>query len=225
MTRLLVLVVLLVPAAVLAQGAPPPASSPPPVYGPAPGAPGAPGAPAAAGVGQIWLGGTGELLTGGDADVSLMGMSQSVSLSTAYAVNGLFEYQVSDLVAIGLMPRYAFGIKGSQTTSSDSLKMLDLRGRISLGQQLQPQLRGYGFGAVGYSIVYPPSTSTDQTTANGITLTIGAGVSYAINPNLRLVFEGGYELGLQSITEAGVTADFHLKYLELGAGLQALIGG
>ena len=191
------------------------------------GGPPPPGAPGAvAGPGTTWLGGSLELNVAGNASFpDGMGGTASVDLNSAFALNGLIEYQMSDVLSVGLMPRYVMGIKGSASTSNDSDSMLDLRARVSAGTMVAPQIRGYGFGCLGYSIIYPPSSAMTNETANGLTLTFGAGAAYFVNPRTRLFFEGGYELGFQSISSMGQSADFKLNFLELGAGVQVAIGG
>lgn len=224
MKRLFVLLIVLCPALALAQAPPPP--PPPGGGGPMGGAP-PPGAPGAvAGPGTTWLGGSLELnVAGGATFPDGAGGTASVDLDSAFALNGLIEYQMSDVLSVGLMPRYVFGIKGSGSTSSDSDSMLDLRARASAGTMVAPQMRAYGFGCLGYSIIYPPASAMSNETANGLTLTFGAGAQYYVNPRTRLFFEGGYELGFQSVSANGQSADFKINYLELGAGVQVAIGG
>jgi hypothetical protein len=61
--------------------------------------------------------------------------------------------------------------------------------------------------------------------ASGPTITGGAGASYMVNPRLRAFAELGYEYGFQSVSEMGTSQDLHVKYLEIGVGLQAALGG
>src|SRR5690349_19126547 len=118
MKRLLVLLIILCPALAIAQAPPPP----PPPGGPMGGAggPPPPGAPGMVpGVGTTWIGGGLELNTsGGFSDSAGMGMTVNGDLTSTLALNGLFEYQVSDVLAIGLAPRYLFGFHASNAQNN-----------------------------------------------------------------------------------------------------------
>jgi hypothetical protein len=152
-----------------------------------------------------------------------LGGTASLDFDTAYALNAVIEYQLGDVFAVGVMPRYVFGVIASGA-SGDSDTALDLRVRVSAGTNVAPRARVYGFGAVGYSIIYPPSTAMSAN-ATGLTVTGGAGASYAVNPRMRAFAEIGYEYGFQSVSENGSSSDFNVKYLEIGVGLQAALGG
>jgi hypothetical protein len=226
MTKLKLLLasaLLSIPALASAQTAPDAATPAPAATAPAATAT----ASAAPGVGAIWLGGGLEVNTAGSAGVSSLGSSgdMSIDMTSPVALNAVAEYQVTDAIAVGVMPRYVFGFKPTDSQTSDTISMLDLRARVAAGGEVAPQLRLYGFGALGYAIVYPPSNATDQTTASGATFTFGGGANYAFTPTVRAYAELGYEFGLQSISENGASSDVHLSFLELGAGLQVAIGG
>jgi hypothetical protein len=56
-------------------------------------------------------------------------------------------------------------------------------------------------------------------------VTLGAGGTYPLNSTLRLVVEGGYELGFQGTTVLmGQAVDYKVKIFELGVGLQFTTG-
>jgi len=219
MKRLALLLVLVLPAVAYAQGAPPPPPPPPPGGGA-----GGPVGPAP-GPGTVWVGGSfGILPSGSFNEDDGMGSTVSSDLAMAYALNAIVEYQLSPLISIGLNPRYVFNVIPSDATG-DAASMLDLRARVSAGQDVAPQIRVYGFAAVGWSIIYPPSSAMSSVNSSGPTATGGAGVSYAVNPRLRMFGEGGYEVGFQSISQNGVSVDAKAQYLELNVGIQAAFGG
>jgi hypothetical protein len=110
-------------------------------------------------VGSLWFGGTLEFVGGGSLEEASMGQSVNYDLNSTWAINALLEYQASDVIAIGLMPRYVFGSRVSvDSNTGDDSTMLDLRARVSAGGMIAPLVRAYGFGALGYSIIYAPSS-------------------------------------------------------------------
>ena len=221
MTRLALLFVLAMSAAAHAQGAPPP---PPPAPPPA----GGPTAVAAGpGAGTFWIGGSFGFLPKGTFDTGTTG-GESISgdLATAYSLDAIAEYQLTSLIAVGVMPRYVMNVIASNAPSgSDSSAMLDLRARVSVGVPVSPLIRVYGFGTVGYSIIYPPSNAMTTDNSSGLTVGGGAGAAYRLNPRLRAFGEIGYEVGFQSVSDNGMTTDAKAQFLEVNVGFQAAFGG
>ena len=93
--------------------------------------------------------------------------------------------------------------------------MLAGRSRDQAYTRAYSQLRLYGLGAIGYAKFSGWMLSSSDSDS-GMTLSLGAGGAYAINPTLRLYLEAVYELGFEK--ENG--DDVKLKWLELSAGLQ-----
>jgi opacity protein-like surface antigen len=146
----------------------------------------------------------------------------SPSLDTGFGLMANVDYQVNDLFTVRLMPRYVFNVKFSNL-AGDSGHAYDLRAGGTIGKDVAPAMRAYGLLALGYfSASF--ATSTMIPDASGATLTFGAGLTYALQRNVRLYVEGGYEYGFQSIKVAGMNTDFHFKGLELGVGIQAAFG-
>lgn len=230
MTRLLVLLTLAVPALSYAQPAPPPpAGGPPaPAVAPMPVPAGAPvmmmPPPQASPVGSTWIGVDATLMFGGKVDESAQGMSATVDLDTAYAFGGTLDYQVSDLISIRLMPQYILNIKAPSDSNSETA--YDLRGGLTIGGDVAPQVRVYGLGAVGYSSVsFPSQNGASVPDGTGVSVTAGVGMAYAVSPTTRFTVEGTYEEAFDSTSFMGVNLDFKPHYLQLGAGVQFMIGG
>lgn len=236
MKRLLVFLTLALPALSYAQPAPPPPAGGPPA--PAPMAPAPAAAPAAAPmgapmmmppppqaspVGSTWVGFGATLMFGGKVDESAMGMSASGDLATAYSFVGTLDYQASSLISIRLMPQYILNIKGP--SDNDSATAYDLRGGLTVGGDVAPQVRVYGLGAVGYnSISFPSSNGMSIPDGTGISVTAGIGLVYAMSPTARFTVEGTYEEAFDSVSQGGLSVDFKPHYLQLGAGVQFMIG-
>jgi hypothetical protein len=218
MKRFFFVLILAVPAVVAAQGAPPP---PPPTGGGA----AAPGIVSTSPPGSTWLGGGIELSAIGSASQpNGMGGTTSVDLDSAFAFMANVDYQLNDLISLRAMPRYIVGIKQSGF-SGDSASAFDLRVGGTVGRDVAPPIRVYGLAALGYSSVsFPSQAGVNIPNASGPTVTIGGGGLYALNPTTRLYAELAYEWGFESRSLNGISADFHVGWLELGAGVQVAIG-
>jgi hypothetical protein len=185
---------------------------------------GATGGPATSPVGSTWLGGGIELTAAGSVSGTVMGASGSADLDSAFAFMANVDYQLNDLISLRAMPRYIINIKQSGAMG-DSLSALDLRVGGTAGKDMAPQIRAYGLAALGYSSVsFPSMPGVTSPSASGLTLTFGAGGAYTINPTTRVYAELSYEFGFESVSGNGFSGDYHLNWLELGAGVQVAIG-
>lgn len=220
----LTLAVAVVPSLAYGQGEPPP--PPPPMGGGGPTGPAGPGATAPAQAGQVWLGGALELTGAGSVSGSDgMGGTASIDLDSAFGVMGTFDYQVNEMITLRAMPRYITNIKPSGDTGGDSASAFDLRGGGTVGKEVSPGTRLYGIGALGYAQVsFPSSGGSSIPDATGLTVSVGGGASYAMNPKLRLVVELVYELGFESVSANGASADFKVNWLEFAGGIQFALG-
>lgn len=173
--------------------------------------------------GTIWLGGA--LQVASPSSDGLNGQNKS-DFDMAYGVMATGDYQVNDIFTVRAMPRYVMSIKPSQMGgggSSDSSSAYDLRAGATAGKDVTPKIRLYGLGALGYSSISFPS-STQLPGASGLTVTVGAGGTYMINPKLRVYAEAAYEAGFQSMSAMGQSADYKMNFLDIGAGVQLAVG-
>lgn len=172
-----------------------------------------------------------ELLPSGTIEGTFGNFSSSASADTAYGVGLTFENQINDLISVGLAPRFLFNVI-AKNDSGDASTQLDVRARIAAGHTLIPKLRLYGFGEPGYSVIFPPKNNNGDTVhPNGFVIAAGGGLSFAVTPTVRAMFEVGYQWGFQSWSSSTtvlgtvVTAsgDYKDSYLSLGFGLAAAI--
>jgi hypothetical protein len=171
--------------------------------------------------GQIWVGAAAQLAS--PSSDGIQGQSK-VDFDAAYALMATADYQLNNLISLRAMPRYVLHLKDAQ--SMDSSSAYDLRVGATVGKDVMPKIRAYGLAALGYSsISFASQGGGSSQSASGATLTIGAGGTYAIGPKMRLYAEAAYELGFQSISEGGQTADYKVNFLDFGAGLQIAVGG
>jgi len=175
--------------------------------------------------GTIWIGGAAQVAA--PSSDGLNGMNKT-DFDMAYALMATADYQVNDIFTVRAMPRYVMGLKASQSGgggggNSDSSSAYDVRAGATAGKDVTPKIRIYGLGALGYSSISFPS-STQLPSASGLTVTIGGGGTYMINPKLRLYAEASYEAGFQSMSAMGQSADYKMNFLDLGAGVQMALG-
>jgi len=149
---------------------------------------------------KMWVGGHLGLSPIGSIKADAEGMSTSTDPATAFELGARFEYQVSPRVSIGLAPTILFGVKGKD--ENDSASQLDLPLRVTVGGEVAPKIRIYGFAGPGYSILFPPSRGTGDTQhPSGFMIGFGGGVGYRIAPKLTLAGELGYQFRFLSQTE------------------------
>jgi hypothetical protein len=183
-------------------------------------------APAA--VGAVWIGAGVGIVGGAGVVATRGGQPANFELSTGVALHATFDYQLTSYLAVGAMPRFVFGTEAKGT--DDSFRMLDVLARVTLGAPLVKHVRVYGFGAFGYSIIFPPSPSptypNDPTRPTGPTFTVGAGATYALQRDLRLFGELGYDFGYQAFARSGHPfEDFHVHFYSGSVGVAMAFGG
>lgn len=148
---------------------------------------------------KLWLGGHLGLSPFGTLKAEAMGMSASFDAATAFEIGGRLEYQVAPLVSIGIAPALLFGVK--EKDASDSSSQLDLPLRITVGGEVAPKVRLYGFGAPGYTILFPPSDSQGNTMhPSGFMIGFGGGAAFRLAPKFTLAGELGYQFRFLSET-------------------------
>jgi hypothetical protein len=167
--------------------------------------------------GTLWLGGAIGIASPSSDGLNGQG---KMSFDMAYAIDASADYQLTDLITLRAMPRYVLNLKGSM--DKDSSSEYDLRAGATIGKDVLPKLRPYGLAAVGYSGISFPSGSP-VSSASGFTLTIGAGATYLVTPKIRLYAEASYELGFQSVSAGGQSADYKVNMIDFGAGAQFVV--
>lgn len=162
------------------------------------------------------------LLPAGTFKVDIPGFgSDSESTKFAYGLAGNIDYQVNDAIAISFAPRYILNvITTSADDGDDPASELDLMVRGAYGKAVNPKLTAYGFVGLGYSVIMPPSSASDNAeSSKGLALGLGGGVRHDLSGALFLQGELGYQLGFQKISEGGETATVATNYLHLGIGI------
>jgi hypothetical protein len=165
---------------------------------------------------KLWLGGHLGLSPIGTLKAETLGTSASVDAATAFEIGGRAEYQITPLLSIGFAPSIILNVKGKDADNSAS--QLDLPLRLAVGGEVAPKLRLYGFAAPGYTILFPPSSSSGNTThPSGFMIGFGGGVGFRVAPRFSVNGELGYQFRFLSETEMvgsqSVDASAQFNYL------------
>jgi hypothetical protein len=162
-----------------------------------------------------------ELMPTGSFDISLSGPTGNADASfdttTAFGVSGVFAYDVTRNLSIGVAPRLIMGVNFTvpdATDTGDDAKQFDLRARIAVHGEIAPKLQIYGYAAPGYSWLIPPDDDNDS----GFSIGGGAGASYDVTDAFYVNAELGYQIAYYSDENAGLHADVDVSYLHLGLG-------
>jgi hypothetical protein len=145
----------------------------------------------------------------------------SESTDLAYGIGGQIDYQVAPAISIGFAPRYILNVITSEADDdADAASELDLMFRGQYLSQLNPRTAAYGFGALGYSMIMPPSSADDdEESAKGFAIGFGGGVRHALSGTMFFQGELGYQIGMQEITEGDLSAEIATNYLHLSVGV------
>jgi hypothetical protein len=145
------------------------------------------------------------------------GSDVTTDAAFAVAVAPYFDVAAgTPYASIGFSPQILLGVKGSGAALSST--EYDLRARITLRDPVSPQGTIYFRFSPGYSIVSIANLGPGLSNPKGPVLDFAVGTEVSVGPKLVFVFDLGYQLGLQSASDAGVTADFNTRYLRVGVG-------
>jgi len=169
---------------------------------------------------KMWVGGQVGVSPIGTLKAEVQGTSLSADTATAFEIGGRFEYQVMPLVSIGIAPALRFNIKGKDDT--DSASQLDVPLRITVGGDVAPAIRVYGFAAPGYTFLFPPKDPDgNSNNASGFMIGIGGGVGYRVAPKFMLSGELGYQFRFPSGSIQGIDVSYQDNYLTFAVGAAA----
>ena len=172
---------------------------------------------------KLWIGGGLELHPIGTVSFSGGGISADQGTDTGvFGLDVVALYHVTPLIAVGLAPRYILNIKGGNAT--DSAKMYDIRAVGAVGKDVAPKIHAFGGAGLGYASISPPDMNgMSSPSASGMTLSFFGGVGYALSPKLLATAQLSYELGFESVSVGGQSADEKFNYLSFGVGVLAAI--
>lgn len=174
---------------------------------------------------KLWVGGGIGISPIGTVkeQATILGVTIDQSADTAAAVqlNGLIEYRVTPMVAIGFAPAVILHAKPGG--DGDSGSVLDLPLRVAVGAPVAPKLRLYGFASPGYSVLFPGSDRSNLGHPSGFMIGFGGGAGYHLAPKLTLTGELGYQFRFPSTTVEGQDVSMRLNYLTLAFGVVAAI--
>ena len=161
-----------------------------------------------------------EMMPNGSIATSNNG-SSDVTTDTAFAVAVAPTLDVpvgTPYFSLGFSPQILLGVKGSGGDTQSSTEY-DLRARLTFRDPVSPQGTVYLRFSPGYSIVSIANLNPDLSNPKGPVLDFAVGTEVSVGSKLVFVFDLGYQLGLQSTSDAtGATADFNTRYLHVGVG-------
>jgi hypothetical protein len=168
---------------------------------------------------KLWIGGGLELEPIGSISVSAGGQSASIGTDTGqFGIDVMALYAVHPMVSVGIAPRYLLNIHAGD--GGDSAKMYDIRAVAAVHKEVAPKITALGMLGLGYASISPPM---DAPSASGLTVSAHAGAGYAIGPKLMATALLGYELGFQSVSQNGQSADEHFNFFSFGVGIMAAV--
>jgi hypothetical protein len=173
---------------------------------------------------KTWVGGELDLMLAGQIDTTFDGVSGNSDAATAFGFGGVLDYRASPWITIGLAPRFVIGVQPNNGNASSN--QLDLRARVTIGNEVAPRLRLYGIGTIGYSWIFDifrDDLTGDQYNSDGFIWSLGVGVSYAINHRLRFTGEISYQFGYQGGSVDNFNFTVSDNFLTLGIGLMTPI--
>jgi hypothetical protein len=173
---------------------------------------------------KLWVGGGLEIAPIGTISVSAGGQSADFGTDTGlFGVDVVALYAVHPMVSVGIAPRYLLNIKGGNG-SGDSASMYDIRAVGAVHKEVAPKIQALGMLGLGYaSISVPDQGGMSVPSPAGLTVSVNAGAGYAIGPKLMATALLGYELGFQSASQGGVSADEHFNHFSIGVGVMAAV--
>jgi hypothetical protein len=172
---------------------------------------------------KLWIGGGLEMHPVGTVSFSAGGVSGDAGTDTGvFGVDVVALYRVHPMVMVGLAPRYILNIKGGNAT--DSAKMLDIRAVAAVGKDVAPKIHAFGMVGLGYaSISVPDQMGMSSPSPAGLTASFAGGAGYALGPKLMATAMLSYELGFESVSVGGQSADYKYNYLSFGVGILAAV--
>jgi hypothetical protein len=166
---------------------------------------------------KVWAGGHLGLSPIGTLEESAFDFTATSDTASAFELGGLIELRAAPILTVGFAPTLILNVKGTDDRRSGS--ELDLPLRVTLGSEVAPRVRLYGFATPGYSILFPPPDSNGDTIhPSGFMIGFGGGVGYRVAPRFMVTGELGYQFRFLGTTQQGVDVSFHVNYLTFSAG-------
>jgi hypothetical protein len=174
---------------------------------------------------RTWLGFEADLLLAGQIKGGINNTTTTDDANSTAALGVVLDYRAAPWLTIGFAPRVVLGVEANNGNNM-SFTQLDLRLRVTAGQQVAPRLRLYGIGTLGYSIVFNEVLDIINNTrvnSDGLIWSLGGGIAYSIAPRVRLTGEVSYQVGYQGTTIQGQSITASDNYLTIGVGVMTAL--
>jgi hypothetical protein len=154
----------------------------------------------------------------GTFKVEALGVSQSADTKFAFGIVPTFDYNINEYFFAGLAPQIILNVIPKDAMGSAG-KELDLRARVGGNAKIADTIRLFGYLAPGYSIIMIPDKMSGESNPAGFVLGFAGGAIFDLTSQLFANAEVGYQVGFQSISYMGVSADTKTNYLHIGLGI------
>jgi hypothetical protein len=157
------------------------------------------------------------LLPVGSLEASAGDATLSTDTAVTMGVGGVLQHPINHMFTVELAPRVVFHVKGSK--AEESATELDLRGRVTAGGYVSPDIRLYAAFEPGYSFLVLPDDMMDMPSPNGLTAGFAVGAAFKAAPKTMVTTELGYQLGFQTTRVLGTDVDLKTDFLHVAVGV------
>jgi hypothetical protein len=146
----------------------------------------------------------------GRLEAAAAGMSSTVDGAFAYGVGLSAGYEILPNLVVGIAPQVIFNGKPKDNPAEGG-KQWDVMARVAYGYTIPDVITLYAEVLPGYSIFYPPGSSSSK----GLVVAAGVGAAMDITQQIFINLGVGYQRGFQSQTS---TADYQTNYVRVALG-------
>jgi hypothetical protein len=157
------------------------------------------------------------LLPVGSLKASAGDTTLATETAVALGIGGVLQHPIDHTFTVELAPRMVFHVKGSKDDASAT--ELDVRGRVTAGGYVSPDIRLYAAFEPGYSVLFMPDRMTDVTSPNGFTVGFAVGAAFKAAPKAMVTTELGYQFGYQSTRILGTDVELKSDFLHFAVGV------
>jgi hypothetical protein len=146
------------------------------------------------------------------------GLSASSDAKFAFGIVPTFDYNINEYLFVGLAPQIILNVI-PKDADGKAAKELDLRARVGGNAKVADTIRLFGYLAPGYSIIMFPDKMDGLSNPAGFVLGFAGGALFDLTPSVFANAEVGYQVGFQSVSFMGASADLKTNYLHIGLGI------
>jgi hypothetical protein len=146
----------------------------------------------------------------GKFDASNAGMTTTVDAAFAYGAGLSVGYEIIPGLVVGLAPQVMFNGKPKESTAPGG-KQWDVLARVAYGYTIPDVVTLYAEVLPGYSIFYPPGTSSSK----GFIVAAGVGAAVDFTEQVFVNLGVGYQMGFQS---QSALSEYQTNFIRVALG-------